>query len=60
MDAYVGKFFRILPRSVVMSRTSKPLDLKYASASLDEMDGEGISTEEALDVKPSLLPVKMM
>lgn len=47
-----------LPRSVAMSSTSKPLDLKYASAASHEMDGDGRSTDAAVDVKPSLLPVR--
>lgn len=47
-----------LPWSVPKSNTSKPLDLKYASACSHEMDGDGRSTDAALDVIPSLRPVK--
>lgn len=46
-----------IPRSVVISSWSKPLDLKYLSAWSKEMEGEGKSTDEAVDVIPSLLPV---
>lgn len=47
-----------LPKSVVISNTSKPLDLKYARASCHEMDGDGRSTDAASDFMASFLPVK--
>ena len=48
----------VLPKSVVISTTSNPLDLKYARASFREMDGEGRSTAAASDFMPSFRPVK--
>lgn len=46
-----------IPRRAVISKTSRPLDLKYANDSSTEMDGDGRSTASAFNLPPSLLPV---
>lgn len=51
------KGFTRVPNRVTRSNSSSPLDLKYASAFCHVISGDGRSTDFALDLKPSLLPV---